>query len=791
MTVKNGVDLEQPALIALAQIYGEGIARPVFWTGAGLSQPAGLPSWLELRNILVKAARDKARTFEKAEADKFPAQISAILQLKDYWKAFDLLYDLLKKTSYTDEIRGALNAADRANIPRAYLQMWKLKIDGVVSLNLDRLATRAAYATPHINPIEFSGYECGKHQKVFKLSRPFIVNMHGILDETVSWVFRSRELTHLQSSEEYKHFISALFSAKTVVFVGISADDQAAGGLLHRLTSLGIDLGTHYWITSRRDKETDDWAEAAGLRVIRYQATTQSDHQQALETIFNELERFTPTDTTPPPVISPLNDGSESLLPSDALSKELPETIRYQLNSAARRVIDSDIPPYEKFREFCVKYERPIHYSWHVSTSPPDNVFFGYQLEQEIGAGAFGTVYRAKSENGATVAIKLLRQEVRNDEKMLGSFRRGVASMRILSNHNVQGMVEYHEAFELPPCVIMDYVEGETLEAAIDNELIKELSDILDVALKVARIVRTAHLLPERVLHRDIRPSNIMIRDIYSCEDNNWDVVVLDFDLSWHKNALEKSISTHATTALGYLAPEQISRQSKYTSRHTAVDSFGLAMSIFYMIGQRHPTAGESQSKHWDETVYKASRQHPDKNWKCLSERVARLIISATDVSQEERPDFSEVCRELEKLSTVSANSNYADSAEIWAEELFLRAYTGKEYKWDEDITELSASFVSGVALKLKPNEKENLIELKVSYTQTGSESYKNVDKYLPGAVEQATRSLTKSSWKVMQVNKASREAMIWGQISISDLVKNKDHAVEALASLGSVFSFQ
>src|SRR5580700_10726056 len=125
---------------------------------------------------------------------------------------------------------------------------------------------------------------------------------------------------------------------------------------------------------------------------------------------------------------------------------------------------------------------------------------------------------------------------------MLGSFRRGVKSMRILSNAGVPGMVRYHYGFELPPCVIMDYVDGPNLEEAVQSRLLNTWHDILYTSLEITKIVRSGHNLPERVLHRDIRPPNIILKNFYSDKNEGYSVTVLDFDLSWHRGASEQSI---------------------------------------------------------------------------------------------------------------------------------------------------------------------------------------------------------------------------------------------------------
>ena len=138
-------------------------------------------------------------------------------------------------------------------------------------------------------------------------------------------------------------------------------------------------------------------------------------------------------------------------------------------------------------------------------------------------------------------AIKLLLPEIRNKRDYLNSFRRGVRSMRILTQRKVKGMVKFREAFEIPACVIMEYVDGPTLEEAMKHGLLDSLPKCLDILVRVGEIVHNAHNLEERVLHRDLKPANVILRNHYKMDDPV-DVVVLDFDLSWHKGALDISV---------------------------------------------------------------------------------------------------------------------------------------------------------------------------------------------------------------------------------------------------------
>ena len=363
--------------------------------------------------------------------------------------------------------------------------------------------------------------------------------------------------------------------------------------------------------------------------------------------------------------------------------------------------------------------------------------------------------------------------------------------MRILADHHVDGMVPYFEAFELPPCVIMDYVDGETLEAIVLGGMLADIDEQLEIAHRVALIVHKAHSLPERVLHRDLRPSNIMVRSFYATETGDYDVVVLDFDLSWHKDALEKSVTTHAATALGYLAPEQLARNSPYSTRHSAVNSFGLAMTIYFMLGGQHPTAGDSQTRDWPDRVYQRARSITKNVWKCVPERLGRLIVNSTALKQNERPDFAEVLDELELLREVCASQDGTSSAEIWAEELFNRAFPGKEYTWDAAASTLSARFASGVAILLLADDFKRTICFDVSYIFTGSETYKNVGKYLGPSVDRAAAILKRLKWREILSRKDRQTARIKFSIDLTDLIPEARKNEAALSQIGDLFSFE
>ena len=219
------------------------------------------------------------------------------------WIAFKMLREDLGDATYSAVIRNSLSAADTAEIPHTYEALWKFKPSGIISLNLDSLAARSH---TKVSPTSVLNETIGLriHQSLHFLNspKPFVAYMHGTVEAKETWVFTYDDLKTLTKTPGYKEFITACFATRSIVFVGISADDQAAGGHLAMLSEKRIDSGQHFWITDRKDRATDQWAESAGIQVIRY-ATPKGSHAE-LDELFQDLSSYVPKEQDVKPVFS-------------------------------------------------------------------------------------------------------------------------------------------------------------------------------------------------------------------------------------------------------------------------------------------------------------------------------------------------------------------------------------------------------------------------------------------------------------------------------------------------------
>jgi len=533
--------------------------------------------------------------------------------------------------------------------------------------------------------------------------------------------------------------------SSTILFVGISVDDEAVGGHLEELKKITKDSGPHYWLTNRLDAATDDWAEGLGVRIIRYDSKD-NDHS-SVDHFFTDLMSFIPKDEPAPPVeparvpdeIEVIDDPKE-LLGLDS------ESIRRTLNKKAKEILkDSSETAYEEYERFFKKYDEAIYRAWYTSDETNHNDLLGYKLEKFHAKGAFGRVYKARDEQGNELAIKVLLEEERRKQDFLQSFRRGVRSMRLLSTRGVDGIVGYKEAFEIPAFVVMDWVEGPSLEEAIRSKRIGDWSDILRISKDLAAIIENAHRIPERVLHRDLRPPNIMLQDFYD-SSQNWKVVVLDFDLSWHLGASEKSIIGTGTTT-GYLAPEQIQADHDVSTRHSAVDSFGLGMTLFYMIAKRNPYPAENMHKEWENNVFEYSSNIRSSVWCSLPRRFARIIINATKRRQSERLDLNQIRVELERLYDAICKPDEVESAELLAEEIFSRTTYSSNYQWNSDKLCAYLEFPSGLNVSLIGDESKKQVSLGINWSYQGGSQYRTLFKKLDKSFNDMKSQLASLNW--------------------------------------------
>jgi serine/threonine-protein kinase len=163
-----------------------------------------------------------------------------------------------------------------------------------------------------------------------------------------------------------------------------------------------------------------------------------------------------------------------------------------------------------------------------------------YQILANLGSGGFGTVFLARDTwIDKKVAIKVPHRQTGDADELLQEPR----LLAALDHPNIVGILTA-ERVDGAFFIVMDYVKGESLEAVLDREKSLDTPRALNYAVQILKGVEHAH--EAQILHRDLRPANVLISESGVCK-------VADFGTS---RLLERS---HATTVIGsppYMAPE-------------------------------------------------------------------------------------------------------------------------------------------------------------------------------------------------------------------------------------------
>jgi predicted ATPase len=202
-----------------------------------------------------------------------------------------------------------------------------------------------------------------------------------------------------------------------------------------------------------------------------------------------------------------------------------------------------------------------------------------YQLQQEIGAGAMGAVFKGTdTQTGQPVAIKRLKPEIANAE-IIERFRREGEALRDLNHSNIVKLLDtveeagYHY-------LVMEYVPGGDLRLMLTEKEQLSIEDSVNIALDLADALTRAHRL--NIIHRDLKPANILI-----AEDST--PRLTDFGVAHFAAAQPVTETGVAIGTMGYLSPEVL--QGYSVDERADIWAFGII--LFEMLTGKRPFTGD------------------------------------------------------------------------------------------------------------------------------------------------------------------------------------------------------
>ena len=269
-----------------------------------------------------------------------------------------------------------------------------------------------------------------------------------------------------------------------------------------------------------------------------------------------------------------------------------------------------------------------------------------YRLDEIIGHGTMGTVYKATQLNvNRSVAVKVLNTSVQHHPKLQQRFETEARAVGRLSHPNVLTLFDFAYSMERDVLYMAtEFIEGETLGSLIARGISPELA--LTVAFQVANALAHAH--EEGVAHRDLKPGNVMLAK----ERRGERVKVLDFGLA----RMRDDVSERATTAgevqgaPGYISPEQCVGDIE-TGPPT--DIYALGVIMYEMFEGRLPFDYTSPTELMNAHI---SEPPPAVSNEAIAQDVRDLVHQMLSKSPEQRPN-------ADRIMDVLSNHVSADAA--------------------------------------------------------------------------------------------------------------------------------
>ena len=255
----------------------------------------------------------------------------------------------------------------------------------------------------------------------------------------------------------------------------------------------------------------------------------------------------------------------------------------------------------------------------------------GYGQPVLIGKGSFSRVYRIRDRAGHFWACRVSEATGRWQQECINWKEISHPLFPAYREQWTEGTYGY---------LIIEFWEGMDLQEFLRRR--KRLSPE-QAAVIVGQLTEGLQYLHERshpFLYRDLKPENIMLQNFYyETTEEPIQVVILDFDLSWHKGATELTVALGAMSQ-GFMAPEQVQENEHY-KRNTAVDVYSIGMLAYFILVGKNPAPYQHQFRNYEVDMEEMLTKRYKNSWRCLPSFLKETIYNATLHEPERRASLA------------------------------------------------------------------------------------------------------------------------------------------------------
>lgn len=286
-----------------------------------------------------------------------------------------------------------------------------------------------------------------------------------------------------------------------------------------------------------------------------------------------------------------------------------------------------------------------------------------YTIEKELGEGGFGITYRARDNQGNYVVIKTLNDAIQKRAdfaKFQQDFLNEAIKLAKCSHPHIVQIYEVIHEDDLW-CIVMEYINGEDLGSFVENQGILSETEALRYIQQIGSALTVVH--NNGLLHRDIKPQNIMLRSGKS------EAVLIDFGIA--REFKPNLTKTHTKILSDGFAPiEQYDARAK---RGAFTDVYALAATLYSVLTGELPTIAPMRAigTEWEEAKKINSS---------ISDKVNQAIIKGMEIKPENRSQSINEWLSLLNIQKTS-NNTILSATQIIEDKIIHEFKTHVDYK--------------------------------------------------------------------------------------------------------------